>query len=334
MAGHLAVGWTDHPTDDELEAVAALVTGVLRDAIPGERPYPASELAADLRHHRAYEEIRLGLATEGGRVVGAALLELDHSGSNRHLAWVQHLVVDPERRALGTGRRLLDLVCDAVRADARTTIVHDAPRDSEPATAFAERAGATRGLVDHQNRLLVAGLDRPMLEGWVARAAERAGGYSLVAFDGHCPDELVDDFARLSAVMDTAPRTDVWEDTTVTASMVRDSEAALRAKGGTTWTVCARDDATGGLVGFTVIGFLPHRPWLAHQEDTGVEPAHRGRGLGRWLKATNALRLLDERPEVEVVETWNAEVNAPMLSINHAMGFRRVAAWQQWELPV
>jgi hypothetical protein len=33
-----------------------------------------------------------------------------------------------------------------------------------------------------------------------------------------------------------------------------------------------------------------------------------------------------------VVETWNAAVNAPMLSINHEMGFRAVGEWQEWNL--
>ena len=39
-------------------------------------------------------------------------------------------------------------------------------------------------------------------------------------------------------------------------------------------------------------------------------------------------------PEVAHVDTWNADVNAPMLSINHAMGFRRLRSWQAWRFPV
>jgi GNAT superfamily N-acetyltransferase len=321
----LEIGWVDRPT-------AGLLTGLLRDAIPGERPYPASELEAELTHHRAWEDALLALATEGADVVGAALLRLDRSGSNAHIAWLEQLVVSAEHRQAGIGSQLLELVLRTVRADGRTVVIHAAPRDLDVATAFAERRGATRGLVDVQNRLVVADLDRSMLEGWVERAAERAAGYSLVAFDGPCPDELAERFARLVQVMDTAPRTDVWGDTTVTPEMVRESQEAFRLRGGTGWTVCARHDATGELAGYSELGFLPHRPWLGHQGDTGVQPAHRDRGLGRWLKATNALRLLDERPDVEVVETWNADVNAPMLSINTAMGFRPAAAWQEWEL--
>jgi len=96
--------------------------------------------------------------------------------------------------------------------------------------------------------------------------------------------------------------------------------------------VCACHRPSGRLVGYTELGGSSRRPWLARQGDTGVENAHRNLGLGRWVKATNALRLLSERPEVKVVDTWNADVNAPMLSINDAMGFRAVAHWQEWRL--
>jgi GNAT superfamily N-acetyltransferase len=229
---------------------------------------------------------------------------------------------------------LLRLVTDAARADGRTDLVDAAPVGHVAGSAFAARVGATPGLVERQNRLSVAELDPTMLERWVDRARERATDYSLVAFDGPCPDELVDGFARLMQVMDTAPRTDIWHDSVVTPEMAREGGAAFQRLGGTSWVVCAREDATGRLVGYSFLGFVVHRPWLGIQGDTGIEPAHRNRGLGRWLKATNALRLLDERPEVEIVETWNADVNAPMLSINTAMGFRQAAAWQEWELRI
>ncbi len=86
------------------------------------------------------------------------------------------------------------------------------------------------------------------------------------------------------------------------------------------------------LVGYTELGGSRRQPWLAQQGDTGVEPAHRVRGLAKWMKATNALRLLSERPDATVIETANPGVNAPMLAINHAMEFRRAAEWQEWTL--
>jgi mycothiol synthase len=64
------------------------------------------------------------------------------------------------------------------------------------------------------------------------------------------------------------------------------------------------------------------RPPLGRQADTGVVTAHRGHGLGRWLKAENLRRAREHEPALAVVETYNAESNPHMLAINVEMGFR------------
>ncbi len=330
-ASEVEIGWVDRPSRTQLEGAAEVIGGLMAEVIPGEPPYPADELDAELTHLRSDETVRLGLALEGGEVVGVVRLVLG-ADSERKLAYLEDLVVAPAHRRRGFGTALLELAVAAARADGRTVLSAGAPVGSGASNAFAEHVGATRGLVEHQNRTVVAGIDTSMLEGWVQRAADRARDYSLVTFDGQCPDELAERFAALMAVMGTAPHTEAWQPPAFTPTMLREAQDAYSHKGGVSWTVCARHEPTGDLVGYTELGFLPYRPWLAFQGDTGVEPAHRDRGLGRWLKAANALRLVHERPEVEIVETWNAEINAPMLSINHAMGFRPVAAWQDWEL--
>lgn len=124
------------------------------------------------------------------------------------------------------------------------------------------------------------------------------------------------------------------EDIAPTRERVRENMAALVRQGSDTWIVCAREDRTGRFVGYTELSISPFRPWEARQGDTGVHPEHRQRGLGRWLEAHNALRLLDERPEVDYIETWNAGSNAAMLSINRAMGFEVVARRREWEVRV
>ena len=70
------------------------------------------------------------------------------------------------------------------------------------------------------------------------------------------------------------------------------------------------------------------------QGDTGVWPEHRERGLGRWLKAVNGLRLIEERPEVRWLYTGNAASNRAMLAINDAMGFRPVRYIGAWQVSV
>lgn len=63
-------------------------------------------------------------------------------------------------------------------------------------------------------------------------------------------------------------------------------------------------------------------PHKVLQSLTGVGEAFRGRGLGKWLKADMLLHVRDRYPEVRCIVTGNADVNAPMLSINTRMGFK------------
>jgi len=95
-----------------------------------------------------------------------------------------------------------------------------------------------------------------------------------------------------------------------------------------------RHDRTGELVGISEM-YLPRaRAWIVFQGDTGVHPDHRGHGLGAWMKAVNHLRLSAERLAVEIVQTWNADSNEPMLRINRALGFQPVQRYQGWFLPL
>ena len=97
--------------------------------------------------------------------------------------------------------------------------------------------------------------------------------------------------------MNTAPLEALdWDDERFTAEHWRAIEATNEARGFETWQLCARHDDSGELAGYTELTLPRLWPGAAWQEDTGVWPKHRERGLGRWLKAVNALRLLDERP--------------------------------------
>ena len=100
------------------------------------------------------------------------------------------------------------------------------------------------------------------------------------------------------------------------------------------WAVGVRHDESGEIVGISDLYLPQARPWIAFQDDTGVAAAHRGHRLGAWMKATNHQRLRRERPEVEVVSTWNATQNAPMLRINRALGFAPAQHFRAWFLPL
>ncbi len=329
-----AVEWLEAPSEDDLRGTADLFSVFGREVIPGEPDVPVAELASDIREAPAHRRVFVATVTRGGGLIAATQLILDDVEGLRSHAWVPYLVVRPDHRRQGVGSTLLTAVIGRARSQGRVRLDTAVPLSHRDGMRFASNTGATAGLTDRQSRVPTERLDRVLLETWVNRSSRWAGEYCLVCFDGRCPEEWLMPFAEVRSVMNTAPRAKGVDDVVVTPQQLGANQEAHVRRGGWSWTVCACHEPTGRLVGFTELGGFAYRPWLAEQGDTGVHPQHRHRGLGRWIKAANALRLLDERPEVGVLETWNADVNAPMLSINHAMGFRTVTEWQEWRLPI
>ena len=72
-------------------------------------------------------------------------------------------------------------------------------------------------------------------------------------------------------------------------------------------------------------------PPLLADLDTAVVPAHRGHGLGRWIKSAMLVRLRAERPDVTEIETGNSTASQHMLAINQRLGFRPWQELNSWQ---
>ena len=321
----------DGTPEDELRRVHGAVAAALGAPLPGEEPVRFEGWVAEERRLDSFLEMVRFAAFDGatGEPVGYGRVELDQD-ANTHVGWV-FVVVAEEHRRRGVGSALLRALLGAAADDGRVSIGANADEGS-PGEAFLAGIGLSRRNVAHQNRLPIADLDVAMLDGWVEQARERASGYSLRGWDGPTPDDVIEDFAVCHDVMNSAPRGDLdLADERMTPDRLRAVEEGRARAVATWWTLCAVEDATGALAGFTQLSFPRWRPTVGRQNDTGVDPAHREKGLGRWLKAAMLLRVLDEKPEIEQIETWNAGSNAPMLAINHALGFRLARVSGNWQ---
>jgi len=315
---------------DRADQLVPLVSAWRRLVLGDDEPACTDEEAARWFAPRPGRSRRALLATgTDGAAIGYARAHLRTDRPSP--VFVPELYVAPTARRQGVGRALVRAL-SATGRDAGAPMLVLRQDDADPgAAAFADAIGTTRGFRGLQNRCHTADLDVALLDSWVQRARERAAGWSLVGWVGRCPDHLFDAFVAVQSAMHDAPVPVV---ATVGRSGVelREAEAVDAALGVDHWVLAARNDATGELGGFTELLFEPDQPWLGHQGDTAVVPAHRQLGLGRWLKAAMARRVLSERPGVTQLETNTAMDNPPMRAINEAMGFRVAVVWQDHEL--
>ncbi|MDQ3384877.1 MAG: GNAT family N-acetyltransferase [Actinomycetota bacterium] len=320
--------------DEAVAALAGLLSTTSVERSDGDPPISPSQLAVDERINPTWVRKRRALAwDERGELVGTALVELEDRTDNRHLAWVE-VDVAPAARRTGLGGRLLTAVLPAALAEGRTLCMGGAP-EGGPGAAFAASLGLEVGQREHRNRVRTADLPVDELRRWVADGELRATAYEILAVDGPLPDGLLQPYAEAAGVMNDAPIDDLaLEDFTYSVSELREAHEARARRGTERWTVLAIHRESGAIAGLTELFVPAHDTWLAEQGDTGVLAPHRGSGLGRWLKAVNALRMVDERPDVAVVQTWNASTNPHMLAINHAMGFRSAGIQELVQGPI
>lgn len=322
--------WASDLAPADLAAVTRIYNAVWAEWLPGEQPL--SEAAfVDLDRFSAHpEQMRRHLVRNGaGAVVGhGQVFWREGPGGCTVRAFV-----DPASRRQGVGRALGRALAEEARAAGRTGITLEVAVGS-PEEAVVEGAGFHRDMVVELNRTDVRAIPTALLERWRA-AGDQAAGYSLVGYDVPCPSEaLAQDFIHVRHVMNDAPRWEGEAEATYTVEELRAVEAASVAAHQDWWNLGVRHDASSELVGISELYLPTARPGIAFQGDTGVHPDHRGHGLGAWMKAVNHLRLRDERPEVEVVQTWNASSNEPMLRINRALGYAPVRRFQGWFLPL
>ena len=73
-------------------------------------------------------------------------------------------------------------------------------------------------------------------------------------------------------------------------------------------------------------------PAWGEQADTSVVRAHRGHRLGLLLKADMLRWLADKEPQLETLDTWNAESNDHMVGVNQRLGYRVMGRELQFQL--
>jgi mycothiol synthase len=318
----------DHATatDEDiaaLHAVKAAATAVDRPADP---PPLLADVTATVRTGRPDRSRPYFLARDGADAVGGAMLWMSLT-DNQHMGLLD-LRVHPAHRRRGVGTALLRAAVAELSGLGRPVLL----AESDAGTAgdgFAAATGARVVQTDRLSLLRLPDVDWADVE---AAATAKHDGYRIEAWTGHAPDELIAGYAVAKTAMNDAPHDDAdLGDFVYTPESIRDDERVTAGLGELRVVVAVHEE-TGAVAAFTEL--LTRRSHRADQEDTGVVPAHRGSGLGLWVKSDMLLRVRADRPDVTEVVTGNATSNRHMLAINQRLGFRPWVEINGWQADV
>ncbi|MGO4599258.1 GNAT family N-acetyltransferase [Terrabacter sp. 2RAF25] len=265
----------------------------------------------------------------GDRVVGALEVRMPTTDNlDLALLWLSVL---PDHRRRGIGDALLRDGEAIAREHGRGTLMSEtewAEGGADVAEGFAGRHGYAVG-----QTMLRSVMALPADRDALARVAAVDDDYVVETFVDAMPEEWLEDRAVLQQRMSTDAPTDdlALEEEEWDADRLRETHARTLASGRRIIESAARHVPSGRLVAFTTIGVSAGTPDLGYQQDTLVLEEHRGHALGLRLKAVNALRLMDELPDVTAVRTWNAASNEHMLAVNRRLGYAVDGYSREWQ---
>lgn len=281
------------------------------------------------KDHVLYEYTRWLAIDEskGCKVIGESSIEeptLKHPAFDEQMQalwfWIR---VDKEYRRNGIGTNLFRKIIKKVKINDRVKFLQISSF-LESGNHFCEELGGKIALVGALNRLLFKDVNWDLMNEWIVSGEElsKRENVTLQVFE-EVPDTIAQEYVNLfTKLMQTVPIGELVETPIETLESRRIREEYFK-KSNIRWITFVTRELNGTFSGLTEINYSPKMPFIAEQELTGVLPERRGRGLGKWLKAAMLSWIKENLPEVTTFITGNADMNAPMLSINERMGFKK-----------
>ena len=303
--------------------------------ISPDRPY-SEELAKKrflLGYPNQYEEF--WLVRYYSKIIGFAFFNVltEESSSykeNGHQVrtW---LGIHPDHVRKGLGTILVDILCKRGVEFNKTEILFNTSTIS--GQKFMSTFTDKFALESAENRLYLKDVNWDNISKWFSDLKEKSPQTIIETYES-IPDNLIEEFAKVeTAILGDVPFGDLGLKIIITPENIRKQEKNNNILG-YLWLIKISREPDGRISGMTDIKFHPSLPTIVHQGLTGVLQEYRGRNLGMLLKTDMLLTIKERFKEVIYIDTGNADENAPMLRINHELGFKRAHSWKAYKFQI
>jgi GNAT superfamily N-acetyltransferase len=306
--------WTDYHAYRRLRA---------DEETPGEPLVTDDVRQRDMQTDWPLFQSKIWLATVDDHIAGSVMMWLQRPGTKDYETRKRYITGDigvrKAMRRRGIGTALLGQFANVMRDGQQEIATFSSAADD--GYAFASAIGAEEKHRVMENRLDVARIDRVMLAAWEqpCNATEfvteiHVGRVPLDCFEAMIPP--------LTVMLNSQPmgRLDLPANRYDLAA-IKTWYADMDAHGGDHVMVLLRRGET--IIAVSEANWMPDFPERAFQNLTAVDPAFRGRGLAKAVKARLLRVLMERHPQLRLVITTNADVNTPMLSVNRQLGYVR-----------
>lgn len=293
-----------------------------------DEPLPSRDLEKEemINHNKYYDVYRwIVFANEKKeRIIGTGLLWHENSQSPGYEEvkdfTMFFITVDSNYRRKGLGSKLLEIL--TLKTIELNKKIMRLQTTNVSGMEFCKKIKGVVVAERAQNRLYIDEINWKMMDSWREEGKKKAFGVTLETFE-EVPEKDLEEYCKLyTDVFNIAPAEDIPGKFICTPERRRIDEQDVKDKKYSWITIVSREQ-TGELSGLTEIYYHHSNPEEVEQELTGVKTGKQKRGIGKWLKAEMLFLIKDNFPDAKYISTGNNDRNAPMLSINNRMGFKR-----------